>query len=398
MEGNSGAAAPTIAKAGIPVAGEAVIENQQQSNQNGNEGNEGKDSNPDAGKNDEGKNNGAAGAGADSGKNDAAAGAAADTTPPVLTPEQIKAYGEAMGIPDFDGDFSKLKDKINKPASVELTPEQKAAKEAETERKMLDLYLKNGGKMEEFVAMKAVAAADVKQLSRQQLENELKTEGFDDDEIKAIIAERYYQQDPEALAKGEDEKDEEFAKRKEAVKKKAAYGTKKLESRSTHIVQQAKNHYEQLRKAIEAEDLLEQKEVEFSSKVDGHLQKMPRELTFEMGKSDDQDIAPITLKVPEEIFTEVAAILKDPAKRQTQFFNENNELNLANITELLVRNRLLEAGLKRALLEGGDRQVKVFEQRFPASAQELGIGGNKGAKASGSGKVAKAGQPEYAVQ
>lgn len=335
----------------------------------------------------------------------AQAGAGKDTDDlPELSDEQLKAIFAKKGIEGFDGNFETLKEKL-KPAApagagAEPTAEEKAAAELAFEKRMLDHFIENGGTPETFVQLKQIASTDLKSLSDAQIRIELKEAGFDEDEIKAVLVERYYQINPEELEQGEDESEEDFDKRKKQIEKKVAYGSKKLESKSTHIKKEAEQALNTLREAINLKDLLGKKETEISSKVDEVVSKIPRKLTFELGMVNDQQISPVEYNVSEDDVAQVAAVLKDPATRKQLLYNEDNSLNLDRISDLLLKEKMFESAIKAVYLEGGDRQVALVETVFPGvKARDIGVGGNSGSAKNGrKGHIVSAGQPTPAVQ
>lgn len=332
----------------------------------------------------------------------AAASGAKKVDVPEITDEQLKEIFAKKGIEGFDGNFETLKEKLKPAASAaaELTAEEKSAIEAAFEKRMLDHFIENGGTPETFVQLKQVASADLKALSEAQITTELKAAGFDEDEIKAVLVERYYQINPEELTQGEDEDVEDFEKRKKQIEKKVAYGSKKLESKSTYIKKEAEQALNTLREAINLKDLLVTKETEVSSKVDEIVSKIPRKLTFELGKVNDQQIDPVNYNVTEDDITEIAGVLKDPAKRKQLLYNEDNSINLARISDLLLKEKMFESAIKTVYLESGDRQVALFETVFPGvKAKDIGVGGNNGSAKNGrKGHIVSAGQPTPVVQ
>lgn len=331
-----------------------------------------------------------------------AAAAAKKIDVPEITDEQLKEIFAKKGIEGFDGNFETLKEKLKPAASAaaEPTAEEKAAAETAFEKRMLDHFIENGGTPETFVQLKQIASADLKALSEAQITTELKTAGFDEDEIKAVLVERYYQINPEELTQGEDEDVEDFEKRKKQIEKKVAYGSKKLESKSTYIKKEAEQALNTLREAINLKDLLVTKETEVSSKVDEIVSKIPRKLTFELGKVNDQQIDPVNYNVTEDDITEIAGVLKDPAKRKQLLYNDDNSINLARISDLLLKEKMFESAIKTVYLESGDRQVALFETVFPGvKAKDIGVGGNNGsAKNARKGHIVSAGQPTPVVQ
>lgn len=317
---------------------------------------------------------------------------------PELSDEQLEKVLQGKGI-KFDGGLEGLKSKLA-PAVAEPTPEEKEKAEAAFEKRLLDFYMENGGKAEDYVNLKKIAASDLKELSVTAIKAEMKKEGFDDAEIEVVLKERYYQLNPDELQIAQDETVEDFEKRKELTKKKVSYGSKKLENRSSYIKKEAESVLGKIKQAIETKDLLDKKEVAFSAKVDEHLKTIPRKMKIDMGKVDNVDVAPVEIEIPESVFTQIAETLKDPAKRKQFFFNEDNSLNLSNVAQTMAKNAALEHAVKFSLLEGQDRQVKIFEKTFAArNAKDVGLGGGSGStKTPKKGVLAGYGKPEVIVR
>ncbi len=307
---------------------------------------------------------------------------------PQFTDDHFKAFLESKGIA-FDGDMNLLKEKLTgQTAATEITPEQKASNDKAYDKMMLDYYMENfEGTPEQFVALKNVASSDLTQLSVSELKRELKEQKFSDEEIDLIVKERYYQIADEDLEQYDDEEEKDFLKRKKE------YGAKKLANRSSYIQKQAQEILDTLKDGISAKDLQKKAEKEFSSKVDEHLGTIQRKVTFELGKVNDHDIAPIVYDVTDAELSEVSDILKDPAKRQQYFLNSDSNA-IPKVAELLVRNKILEGALKGAYLEGGTRQVSKFEEVFPnSSPHALGVGGAPFKTHNGKGKLTSYGKP-----
>lgn len=329
-----------------------------------------------------------------------AAAAAAANKLPELTDDQLKELLKGKGIELDDTGFDGLAQKL-KPASAsapEPTAEEKAATEAAFEKRMLDHYISHGGTAESFVAFKQIASTDLTLLSESELKREMKADGFDDEEIAEMIKERYYQIKLDELEEDVAETTEEFEKRKAKLEKKIAYGSKAFGAKGAEIKKQAESALSALREAVNTEDLLVANEAKLSSKVDEIAAKLPRKLTFELGLVNDQQIAPIEYKVDQKDIDDVIATLKDPAKRNKLLYNEDKGLNLSEIAQLLLRNKILESSLKAGYLEASDRQVAEFNKRFPGRiARDIGVGGNNGSANTGRpGVVVSAGKPEPA--
>lgn len=277
----------------------------------------------------------------------------------------------------------------------EETDDEKAKIETEFEKKMLNLYVDGGGKIDDFLTIKQVAQMDLTALSKNELTNELKQAGFSDDEIQEIQVESYYQMNPDEIEQGFEESDEDFEKRKEKIRKKVAYGTEKLSKRSAAQQQQAKSILDTLRKAVEQQDLQAVSEREYAAKVEKLSKELPRKLTLQLGKVDDKEIAPIEFDVSEDDIASVLDTIKDQAKIETIFYQEDGRLNIEKVSEILLRNTILEKAAREALFEGQTRQVKIFEETFPArTAHEIGVGGTSSPSNNGQkGKLAGFGKP-----
>lgn len=308
--------------------------------------------------------------------------------------EKLKAFFEKQGL-KYEG-LDKLKEKINYVApepEKEQTPEEKEAKAKAEDKQLLDLYIGNGGTAEQFVAMKNILASDLTELSIADIKGEMKLEGFSDEEIAEVLKERYYQINLEEITQGDEETDEDFTKRKEALQKKVTYGAKKLEKRSTHIKKTAESILNGLKEAIKNADLEKQEEAQFQSNVDEHFKSLPRKLTLQLGKSNDIEIAPVDHEVSDESIAKVSALLKDPAKRNQFLFNQDGSINIKNVADIMVKNEELTRIAKGSLLEGQTRQVTEFRKVFPNSAQELGVGGNNHRPNVASKQAVSAGTP-----
>jgi hypothetical protein len=312
---------------------------------------------------------------------------------PELTDEQLKEVLAGKGIV-FEGDFEAMKSKLTAPAqSPQLTDEEKKAQEAAFEKRMLDFHISQGGTAEQFVALKQVAAMDLRELSVAQIKKTMKENGFNDDQVDVLLKERFYQLNPDELEKQEDEDDETFFRRKELLKKKVAYGSKELDNHGLPIKQNATQVLEDLRKAIEAEDAKNKREAEFSSKVEEFSRKYSRKKTIELGELNTKKLDPVQFEFSEADVTEVTDILKDPAKRKQYFFNQDNTLNIELVFENLLLKKSLNSLVKAGYIEGGNRQVEELKKVFPGSPYALGVGGAPQNNTGTPGKIVKAGTP-----
>lgn len=312
-----------------------------------------------------------------------------------FTDEQRKAFLKEL-FGDENTDVEAIKEKI-KPVIALPTDEQKKKDAENKELKLLELFIKKGGKLDQFQEIKTLANADIKELSKKDAIQEYVTAGFSEEEAKEMVKQRYYQVELANIEQDvdNDESDDDFEKRKTALQKKIDFGSKKLETKSSHKIQQAAGILKSLQDAYDSEILLQQSEQKNATNVDALLKDLPRKVTYQLGEVNNQLILPIEHEVSEESISKVAAILKDPAQRNNIFNNQDGTLNLPKITDVLLKNFEYERSLKNAYLEGSTRQEAEFEKVFPArSAYELGVGGsvnksiNKGQVAS-TGKVQK---------
>lgn len=321
---------------------------------------------------------------------------------PVMDDNVVKEFLKSKGIEGFES-MDDLKNKIakaNTPAAVEPTAEEKLAQEKQIDKEMLDLFQSNGGTVEQYVLLKQLTTIPLKDLSLNDLVTELKSNNFTDDEIKTIVAERYYAGNPDELQKlkdpqGQDESDEDFNKRKDLRKRLNTYYGSKLESRSSHRKSQAEGILKGLRDALQIKDDLAKAETVFSSTVDEFVTKLPRKINLELGQVNNQQIDPVPFEIDQDTIDATANLFKDPSKRKQFFFNPDNSLNLTNVGQMYLENQYLKQALKKVYLEGGNRTAAEVEKVFPGfKPQELGIGGVPKQEAGQAGKIVKAGKPQ----
>jgi hypothetical protein len=271
---------------------------------------------------------------------------------------------------------------LNPPAQE--SDEEKAQKEKAFDKRMLDFYVSNGGKVEDFVELKKIAASDLTQVSEAVIKQEMKDEGFSEEEIDAVLAERYYQLEDADIEAITDEKEKELAK------KKKEFGKKKYDSRGKLIKNKAEATLNNLKAELEAEDAEAKLEATFTSNVDEHLSKIPRKMTFELGKSNDEELAPVEVNVEDADIEAVKEVLKDPAKRNQYFFNEDGQtINLSNIAKVMLRNQVLERALKVSHLAGGSREVQKLKAQFGGDPGAVGLGGSGSGSNGRQGKKGK---------
>jgi len=284
-------------------------------------------------------------------------------TPPKQTSDEdlIKMLSE-RGINTESLDSLK---KMTAPA-VDAEAEKKKA-ELLKDKQRLDLFVANGGTIDEYSFLKATASADAAQLSEEEYKKELKAAKFTDEEIDAIMKE--HRVDEAELEQYEDESEKEFLKRKKD------FLAKKLASGASNTIQQAKSILEGLDNAITSASEQQQQEKEFGDKVEEYFSAAPRSLTFSIGKINGVDVPPIEMNVADKDIAEIKDILKDPAKRKQYFFKDKT-LNLQKVADVMLRNKILESVLRTAYETSGKRQVAEFQKTFPAhSAHAVGVGG-----------------------
>lgn len=314
---------------------------------------------------------------------------------PEFDDEKFKAYMKAQGIEV--NSIDDLKAKFAAPATEKTDAEKKAESDLNTQ-KMLQKHVAGGGTVEQFAALLQVASMDVKELGKASKINELKAAGFDDNEIANIIKERY-EIDIASLTRDEDnETQEEFDKRKAALQKKANAFSKKYENVGTFVKQNATNTLNNLQKEIDAENASAQKEATFLSNVDKALKSVARTTAIDLGKEDDKEIAPVQAIFTDAHIAAVREILSDKAKRQQYLLTEDGSLDAEKVVKLVLNNVALTSIARASLLEGGTRQVKLFEQRFPNNASQLGVGGDPKKQQVTPGKIASAGTPQRVGQ
>lgn len=278
------------------------------------------------------------------------------------------------------------------PTQAALTDEEKQKQAEAFEKRMLDLYVENGGKIEEFAALKQVASQDLTELSKAELTKELKAIGItDQSQIDAIQKERYYQIEQAEIDEIEDEEEKALAQ------KKFDYGKSKFENKGKILKENAEDFLNNLKEAVNQKDFFTKRENEVSANVDEHFSKLEKKMTLQLGKVDDTEIPLVEYEVPQEVIDKARARLNTTASRKQLLFNQDGSINHTNLADLVLKAELFESGTaaKTAYLTGADREVQKFEKIFPyRTASALGTGtsqqnnGSTG-KVAGIGKVQK---------
>jgi len=305
--------------------------------------------------------------------------AAAETSKAPLTDEELKA--------EYEKRF---------PATAAQTDEEKQKQADAFEKRMLDLYVEGGGKIEEFALLKQVANQDLTELSKSELTKELKAIGITDQaQIDAIQKERYYQIEQAEIDEIEDETEKALAQ------KKFDYGKAKFENKGKIVKENAEDFLNNLKEAVNQKDFFTKRENEVSANVDEHFSKLEKKMTLQLGKVDNTEIPPVEYEVPQEVIDKARARLNTTAARKQLLFNQDGSINHTNLADLVLKAELFESGTaaKTAYLTGADREVEKFEKIFPyRSASALGTGtsqqnnGSAG-KVAGIGKVQRVKMP-----
>ncbi len=131
------------------------------------------------------------------GNDHSAEGVIADTPPtegatgqppqPQFSDEQLTEFLKSKGIEVSNLDELKNKLSNNQQPSADPTPEEKVAKEQAAEKRLVDHFLSKGGTLEQYMQMKQIANSDLTELSTVDLKTQLKTEGFNDNQIYLLI-------------------------------------------------------------------------------------------------------------------------------------------------------------------------------------------------------------------
>lgn len=278
------------------------------------------------------------------------------------------------------------------PQATTLTDEQKVKQAQELEKRMLDLYVEHEwGDIAQFAELKRIAESDLTDLSKSELTKQLKEAGITDDEqIKAIQKERFYQIEQAEIDDMDDETEKALSQ------KKFDYGKKEFDGIGTNLKNEATNTLDNLKKALTAKDFYTQKESEFTSNVEEHFNKLERKTELQLGKVDDIELSPVAYEYPESVIAESKEALKDITKRKQLLFNTDGSLNIGNIANLLIKANAFDSAAKTSFLEGQTRQVEEFRKVFPiVDPKAIGVGGSSQSQpGKGTGRIVKAGQPQ----
>ena len=286
------------------------------------------------------------------------------------------------------------------PTKVEQTEAEKTQSQKVLDKQMLDIFIESGmGTAADFVSIQNVAKMDLKELSKKEVIDSMKEAKFSDEEITEILAERYYQINPEELEQTSFETDEEFEERKARLQRKVAFGTAKLEGRGKKIQGEAELILNTLKESIEKGNALAEEEATFTANVDKLLTTLPRKITSELGKLNNEDLGSVSMEVAESDIAEVVSTLKDSVKRKQILFNENGSINEQRIGELLLKEKLFDKGSREGFLAGRTNQTEFFERLYPnRTPNSIGVGGTSSSISGGGTKIASAGRPQRQPQ
>ncbi len=313
-----------------------------------------------------------------------------------ITDDILREYFKKNNI-NFEGDTKTLKEKLEYVPPIptkEPTPEEIAAKEIAKEKKILDLWTAQGGKPEDFYNLKKLIQADGNELTESEIRRELKAEGFTKEEQDDIIKHRYFQMELDSIEQEEDESEEDFTKRKEALEKKVKYGAKKLANRSTYIKNEADKVLKNLAKEVELQEKDAEDEIQFTKTVDEFSKALPTETAFEINLGESLKVDAVKHKVSDTAIQKAKDILKNREERNNFLFTKEDSLNLQNIFPLLVNYFDQQEIYSSIYAEATDRNTKEFKKQFPYTrASALGIGG-VATNNTEKGKIASAGKVE----
>src|SRR5690606_5210026 len=118
-----------------------------------------------------------------------------------ITDDQITSYLKSKGIEVESLDA--FIDKVNAPKEL---PEEEKIKQAQArEKKILDIFIEGNGTVDQFVGIKAIAEADDRELSINNLKADLRAANFTDEQVEDFIKDTFFDISDEELEQYEDE-------------------------------------------------------------------------------------------------------------------------------------------------------------------------------------------------
>ncbi len=300
-------------------------------------------------------------------------------TAPVAETQQQAPETEQQQAPPAELDDATFLESYNKrfgkdlksidelrPPAPEKTEEEIRAIQNSEDLMLTERFVKQGGTVGGFAALKQIAAADVKEFSLQDTKAELRTAGFAEDEIDEEIKRRYFllsAEEKENLGEFDDE-----------MLKKNEYFSKKLENKSSYKIDQAKNLLAKLKSDYEAEKYEKEVDARISSTVEDYAAKFNRTVTLDLGESNGQKLNPVEYVIDEADITEIKETLANKAKRETQLYNQDGSENVTNLFDAFVWKKIAASVAKKSLLQGATEQVNFFNGTFPSNAQAVSPG------------------------
>ena len=288
-----------------------------------------------------------------------------ETVETVVAPVEVD---DATFLESYNKRFGKDLKSIDelRPAAPEKTESELKAIQNSEDLMLTERFIKQGGSVEGFAALKQIAAADVKEFSYQDAKAELKQAGFAEDEVDEEIKRRYF-----LLT---DEEKENLSEYDQEMLKKNEYFSKKLENKSSYKIEQAKNLLAKLKSDHEAEKYEKEVDARISSTVEDYAAKLERKITLDLGESNKQALNPVEYVIDEADILEIKETLADKAKRETLLYNQDGSENVENLFDALLWKKIAASLAKKSLLQGATEQVNFFNQTFPSNAQAVAPG------------------------
>lgn len=290
----------------------------------------------------------------------------------------LAQYNKRMG---FEGDKAFTTLEQLKPAAPAPTEEEVKKANSQKELTLAERFVsKKGRTLKEFNILQQVANSDPKEFALQEARQELVNAGFKPDEVDEEMKARYYQLSDEEKANLSEE-DAELLKKNE-------YFTNKLANKGSYKIQQAKDVLRVLEQEMEAENYVKQVDANISATVAEIAKKMERKVVLDMGLSNGQTLNPVEYTIDEADILEIESTLSDKAKREQFLYNQDGSENVGNLFEALKWKKIAQSLAKKALIQGADEQVTLFNSKFPSNPHSVAPGNV--AKTGRTGQIGKA--------
>ena len=178
------------------------------------------------------------------------------------------------------------------------------------------------------------------------------------------------------------------------VIKKAAYGKTKLEGKGAAVKSDAEKILNTLRESIEEQDLQQEQATQTIAKIDEVVKNIPRKLSVELGKLDDEELGSVYIDLTDDDLAEVGSTLKDAAKLKQLLYTEEGKLDANKLSDLLVKQKMLGKLVREGMLAGRNQQIDIFKTTFPdSSRQSVGVGSSAFKNKGIAGKLTSFGKP-----